>query len=253
MQQRRQQQQQRQQQQRRRLEPTEETKNGLARERLLRGQASEARKQEGGAADNAVDDDSGGDDGGSLEVAALLHEWREVGSLSRLMLAMEIDAAKRYWQTPSGGGVYPPSFTAKMAGVVGATDVSARTWFGGEPEYSHCINMLPFTPATEALLSAAFVAEEWPVLEDSLKRRGVASVGVGAGDGKDPSVQTQWAGFIYEDEAVIDPQAAWTHLMHLFSPPTSAGGGGAGAAVDAGTSLSAMLYWAATRPAPLAT
>mmetsp|Transcript_32542 Transcript_32542/g.64937 ORF Transcript_32542/g.64937 Transcript_32542/m.64937 type:complete len:114 (+) Transcript_32542:33-374(+) len=113
--------------------------------------------------------------------------------------------------------------------------------------------MLPFTPATEALLSAAFVAEEWPVLEDSLKRRGVASVGVGAGDGKDPSVQTQWAGFIYEDEAVIDPQAAWTHLMHLFSPPTSAGGGGAGAAVDAGTSLSAMLYWAATRPAPLAT
>lgn len=53
----------------------------------------------------------------------------------------------------------------------------------------------------------------------------------------------------------MDPQAAWTHLMELFGPETVGGGavgggirGGAAAPIDAGTSLSAMLNWAATRP-----
>lgn len=72
--------------------------------------------------------------------------------------------------------------------------------------YSHCINMLPFTPVTEALLSPTFVAEEWPLLNRAVSQRGVLGFGVGVapksmegGDEQNgPPMQPQWAGFVYQ-------------------------------------------------------
>ena len=100
--------------------------------------------------------------------------WSELRDWGRLLAAMEITAAHRYWQVPrtaappaapdvtessaeyrappchagcrssgtsSGSGessdVYPAAFAAVvhgMVGVVGASDASAGTWFGAAPE-----------------------------------------------------------------------------------------------------------------------
>ena len=46
-----------------------------------------------------------------------------------------------------------------------------RDRFGGNVEYVHCINMLPFTPITEELLQRDFVEQEWPVLETAFVNR----------------------------------------------------------------------------------
>ena len=63
------------------------------------------------------------------------------------------------------------------------------TLFGANVEYVHCINMMPFTPATEDLLPRAFIKHEYPTLATSLSR----SV---------PPIVDQWKGYVYEDEAV---------------------------------------------------
>lgn len=62
-----------------------------------------------------------------------------------------------------------------MVGMVGALDCRCFTWFGWNIEYVHAINMMPFTPITEELLRAPFVAEEYPVLVSMLSVMGVLS------------------------------------------------------------------------------
>eukprot|EP00669_Euglena_mutabilis_P004619 TRINITY_DN15960_c0_g1_i1.p1 TRINITY_DN15960_c0_g1~~TRINITY_DN15960_c0_g1_i1.p1 ORF type:complete len:273 (-),score=58.08 TRINITY_DN15960_c0_g1_i1:102-920(-) len=144
----------------------------------------------------------------------------------RVLLAMELRAARKYWQVPRSSTVYPLPFTSanRMVGVVGASEVMATTWFSPNVEHVHCINMLPFTPITEELLPPSFIAEEYPTLAAALLR------------GTHP-VAEQWRGFIVQAHAIIAPDAAWAEALSLT-------------AYDNGNSRSNALHWVATRPPP---
>ena len=52
---------------------------------------------------------------------------------------------------------YPSPFADhKAVGIVWSDKVEYSTWFGGNTEFIHCIQMLPFLPISEELLR-----EEW--------------------------------------------------------------------------------------------
>ena len=53
------------------------------------------------------------------------------------------------------------------AAVLSSTNVHR---FGGNVEWVHCINMMPFTPISEELLSFDYVQQEWPVLATAFDR-----------------------------------------------------------------------------------
>ena len=54
-----------------------------------------------------------------------------VKNLGRLMTALEIRAAWRYWQMTSSDSVYPPPFSNnKVVGILWSGKADYRTWFG---------------------------------------------------------------------------------------------------------------------------
>lgn len=72
------------------------------------------------------------------EVTGRSDEYKNIMGLS---LAMEIQAASEYWHMKNEV-VYDSIFAAnRMVGNIGATDVTATTWFGAHPGYVHGINM----------------------------------------------------------------------------------------------------------------
>ena len=81
--------------------------------------------------------------------------------LGRLALATEIRSAQKYWQITSVDDMYPPPFNAnKVVGILWSTKVDNATWFGGNIEFIHCIQMLPFSPISEELLHEEWITEE---------------------------------------------------------------------------------------------
>ena len=60
---------------------------------------------------------------------------------SHLLLSMEVQATQFYWHMPNDD-IYDSVFSAsRMAGNIGALDVTASTWFGSELEFVHGINL----------------------------------------------------------------------------------------------------------------
>ena len=139
--------------------------------------------------------------------------------LGRLMLALEIRAAKRYWQVPASNTLYPPPFADnKVVGVLWGLKVEYATFFGNNPEFIHGIQMLPFTPISEELLPAQWVSEGYPVFSSNL---------AGAAEG--------WKGFIYLAHSIFDKDAAWAEASTLTG-------------YDDGNTRTNTLYFIATRP-----
>jgi endo-1,3(4)-beta-glucanase len=97
-----------------------------------------------------------------------------------------------------------------------------RSWFGGNVEYIHGIQLLPFTPISEVLLPKRRIQEEYPILATSLTRA-------------QPPLADPWKGFVVMAQAIIDKQAAWTSAASLRS-------------WDNGNSKTNTLHWIATRP-----
>ena len=59
---------------------------------------------------------------------------------------MEVQATQFYWHMPNDD-IYDSVFAAsRMAGNIGALDVTASTWFGSELEYVHGINLYVQSP-----------------------------------------------------------------------------------------------------------
>ena len=142
-------------------------------------------------------------------------------NLARLLLATEIRSTHLYWQVDSGDGIYPePYASRKVVGVLWSTKVDHGTFFGGNLEFIHGIQMLPFTPITEELLDPNWVSEAYPVVAQALNS---------------PDIGDGWKGFIHSTHAVIDPVSAWDEVLTL---------GGH----DDGNTLTNTLYWIATRP-----
>ncbi|KAF0683624.1 Aste57867_24330 [Aphanomyces stellatus] len=148
-------------------------------------------------------------------------ESKEVEQTGRHLLAMEIRAAKTYWQTTPE--IYGPVYAQnRMTGQIGSTKVTYATWFGPEVEHMHLINLIPFTPITEAFVSRAFVEKEYTILDKALQR-------------KVSPMDEIWRGYTYLDHAIIDPKAAWAQVETLQN-------------FDDGNSRTNSLYWIATRP-----
>jgi len=146
-----------------------------------------------------------------------------VRDLGRLMTALEIRAAHRYWQMTSSYSAYPAPFSDnKAVGIVWSTKVDYATWFGGNVEFIHCIQMLPFIPISEELLREEWIREEYEVLRSAYSR-------------PDPPLSEAWKGYIVMAHAVIDPQAAYSEALALSG-------------YDDGNTKSNTLWWISTRP-----
>ena len=113
-----------------------------------------------------------------------------------------------------------------MSGPPTFTRAQVWTWFGSNPEYVHGINLMPFTPITEALLQPTYEAQEIQVLAPRLNA-GVAD---------------QWKGLVELARAVLQPKEAFAALLPLAQNRIDG--------FDAGNSLTNSLYWVATRPPP---
>lgn len=142
----------------------------------------------------------------------------------RVLLAMELRGAHYYWQVHSDNGdIYDQYFAAnKMVGQLGGTDAFCQTWFGDELQFIHGINLLPFTPITEELLPYSYILEEWPVLKTALNNSDLTPA---------------WAGVMYLDYAIVDPEDAWGLMTALDDN-----------SLDDGFSMANAMYWIATRP-----
>jgi endo-1,3(4)-beta-glucanase len=146
----------------------------------------------------------------------------KMADLGRILLAMEIRGAQKYWQITNSSGLYEEPFASgKVVGMLWQLKVDEGTWFGGiNVPFTHTIQMFPFTPITEQLLRKEWVKEAYPILRDSLPDYAV-------GDG--------WKGFVYMDHAIIDKEAAWEEVQSLKN-------------FDDGNTKTNTLYWVATRP-----
>lgn len=149
----------------------------------------------------------------------LVTENEDLAQLSRVLLAMEIDATQVYWQVDDEDGIYPAPFSDYHAvGVLWGTKVDATTFFGGNPEFVYGIQIIPVTPISEALLEPRWITDAWPQMSAA-----AASAGQG------------WRGLLYMAHAQIDPAAAWNEADTLTD-------------YDDGNSETSTLYWLATRP-----
>ena len=100
--------------------------------------------------------------------------------------------------------------------------VDYATWFGGNVEFIHCIQMLPFLPISEELLRPDWIREEYDVLRQAYSR-------------PDPPLSEAWKGYVVMAHAVIDPQAAYSEALGLTG-------------FDDGNTKSNTLWWISTRP-----
>ncbi|KAJ1458381.1 glycosyl hydrolase family 81-domain-containing protein [Pelagophyceae sp. CCMP2097] len=159
----------------------------------------------------------------------------ELRDWARLLLATEVRAAKLYWRAEN----YAPPFEKGQVGVVGALDVSSATWFGAAPAYAVLINALPFTAASEDLLSppqavATAIHAAANGLPGAASTTSTAAV---PGDADDPETGP-WRALLLQLLAVVDASSAARETL-LLTPD---------AALDLSQTKAAMLYWASTRP-----
>lgn len=148
----------------------------------------------------------------------------EMADLGRVLLSTEIISVQKYWHIPSSSDIYPAVFKPnKMVGVLWSDKVDYATFFGANVEYIHCIQMIPFTPINEDVLTKEFISEEYPVVSDALKR-------------PNPPIEQGWMGFVFMDQAIIDKSAALSSVQQRIT------------AYDDGNSKTNTLYWIMSRP-----
>ena len=142
-----------------------------------------------------------------------------MSELGRVLQALETDGARTYWQIPAASTIYADPFKQNMCvGILFATKAAFATFFAGGPQYVYGIQMLPFTPASQALISPVWVGDSWTKM---------SAAAAGADQG--------WKGFLYMAHGTIDRAAAWTEVNTLTD-------------FDDGNSKTNTLWWVATRP-----
>ena len=142
-----------------------------------------------------------------------------MSELGRVLLALEVAGAQTYWQIPTPSTIYQDPFAQNMCvGILFQTRAFFGTFFAAGPEYVYGIQMLPYTPVSENLISPAWIGSAWPKMQ---------AAAAGASQG--------WKGFLYMGHAVTDPAAAWLQVNTLTG-------------YDDGNSKTNTLWWVATRP-----
>lgn len=99
--------------------------------------------------------------------------------------------------------------------------------FGNNPVFMHGIQLIPFTPVSEALLPRAWVSEAYP-----LATAGLATLPPGS-DG--------WHHFMAMERAILDPAGAWSTATVSLANTQFYGAWGS-------HPRSVVLHWIATRP-----
>jgi len=92
--------------------------------------------------------DAFGPSGSSLQAK----DAKQVRDAGRLLTAMEVNAAHRYWHvwnSTSHVNTYPPEYKEAVVGMLYETEASFQTWFDGGDLVSYGIQLLPFTPVAE--------------------------------------------------------------------------------------------------------
>jgi endo-1,3(4)-beta-glucanase len=142
-----------------------------------------------------------------------------MSELGRVLQALEVDGARTYWQIPADSTVYGDPFARNMCvGILFGTKAVFATFFAAGPEYVFGIQMLPFTPVSEALLAPDWIRDAWPRMQSAA------------------ATATQgWKGFLYMAHGVTDRAASWTEVNTLTS-------------FGDGNSKTNALWWVATRP-----
>eukprot|EP01121_Diplochlamys_sp_Union-15-3_P015623 TRINITY_DN5209_c0_g2_i2.p1 TRINITY_DN5209_c0_g2~~TRINITY_DN5209_c0_g2_i2.p1 ORF type:complete len:291 (-),score=51.80 TRINITY_DN5209_c0_g2_i2:59-931(-) len=116
---------------------------------------------------------------------------------------------------PSSTEIYTEPFKDhKVVGILWEDGANYGTFFSAAPQCIHEIQMLPYSPITEQLLTPSWVEEQFPVLEKT----------------RTPG----WEDLVTANQAVIQPQQAWNNIFNV--------------SFGAGTTLPDTLYWIATRP-----
>lgn len=148
-----------------------------------------------------------------------------IETMGRVLMSTEIVSAQMYWQIPDGSEVYSPDlWPRKCVGVVWSNAVHFSTWFGKDPYLIHGIQMLPFSPASAALLPVEWLKQELPVYENSCRESDCAGSG--------------WQALLVMAKAMVDPETAWVEGMSLSDSVYE------GAAGD-GMSRASLLHWIA--------
>jgi len=154
----------------------------------------------------------------------LLKNW------GRLLTTTELISTHRYWHMfpraedhTNGEPIYDEIFRQRTCiGIVWSTKVDYATWFGGNVEFIHGIQMLPYTPITEVLLPKNWISVEYPILATSLTR-------------SNPPLEAGWRGFVVMTQSILDANAAWDAATKLNG-------------WDNGNSKTNTLHFIATRP-----
>jgi endo-1,3(4)-beta-glucanase len=139
---------------------------------------------------------------------------------ARVLLATELVSTQKYYQVTGNSAIYDAPFrNLRVVGNLWQTKVDFATFFGVNPEFSYGIQMIPFTPVSEAMLSREWIQDAWaPVMAPAAATGG-----------------RTWAGLLYMSHAIIDKNAAWNEVQSLT-------------VFDDGNSKTNTLYWIATRP-----
>ena len=154
-----------------------------------------------------------------VQLLALASGDARLYDLARVLLALEVNAARTYWQIPAASKVYPPAFAQNFCvGRLFGSLATYSTWFGGNAEYIYGIQLLPFTPASESLISSQWISDAWPTIST---RTGGATEG--------------WRGLLSMAHATAARETAWSEVTPLTS-------------FDDGNSQTNTLWWVATRP-----
>ena len=154
-----------------------------------------------------------------MQLLGLVMGDARMSEIGRLLLALELDGARTYWQIPAASAIYGDPFKQNMCvGRLYGTRATFDTFFAAGPEYVYGIQMLPYTPVSENLISPAWIGSAWPKMQ---------AAAAGASQG--------WRGFLYMGHAVTAPDAAWAEVNTLTG-------------YDDGNSKTNTLWWVATRP-----
>lgn len=106
---------------------------------------------------------------------------------ARILLAMEIRSAIKYWHIKTGDAIYNATYAAnKVVGILWSGQIDYTVFFEQSPQGTHRewlfgIQMLPFMPNTEDYLDSAWVTDCYSYLDDALTRKATAHAIVSGG------------------------------------------------------------------------
>ena len=111
-----------------------------------------------------------------------------------LMLAIMKRSFNEYMLIASSNSNHPANFAAnKLTGIMWENKVHHNTYFGSNIEYIHGVHMLPLTPMSPYIRSAAYCTEEWDTHFA----------------GKTSGIQDGWRGILYANVALFKPVSSF--------------------------------------------